>query len=185
MKDQQRAAFQGMLDEARKTADGLQAQLDELARTRNAEILIEVPELKAMEERFAELTKTETKTIKVKTVEAKSTGGPAGFAGGGKIPGWGGGDKIRAWLERGEWVIRKEAVRKYGSGLFAALNNLRMPPIPVPAFASGGLVGGGGVRDLGRVEIVAGGKAYPVFGNRSVVEELKEAIQKERLMKGQ
>jgi hypothetical protein len=165
-----------------KTASSIESMLKRLAQDRESEIKITVPDLEDYERRFKELTKTETKTIKVKTVEAKSTGGPAGFAGGGKIPGWGGGDKIRAWLERGEWVIRKEAVRKYGSGLFAALNNLRLP---MPRFATGGLVGGNmAAADLGRVEIAVGGRAYPVFGKRGVVEELKGAIQKERLMKG-
>ncbi|TET81769.1 MAG: phage tail tape measure protein, partial [Candidatus Heimdallarchaeota archaeon] len=46
------------------------------------------------------------------------------FARGAKLPGWGGGDKIKALLEAGEWVIRKEAVQKYGSALFEALNSL-------------------------------------------------------------
>jgi len=41
-----------------------------------------------------------------------------------KLPGFGGGDKIRALLEAGEWVIKKEAVKKYGSSLFEALNNM-------------------------------------------------------------
>jgi len=49
------------------------------------------------------------------------------FRSGFKIPGFGGGDKVRALLEPGEWVIRKEAVQKYGNDLFAALNNMELP----------------------------------------------------------
>lgn len=37
-------------------------------------------------------------------------------------------DTIPAFLRPGEWVIRPEAVQKYGDGLFAALNGLRLNP---------------------------------------------------------
>jgi len=67
-------------------------------------------------------------------------------------------------LEAGEFVIRKEAVKKYGTALFAGLNamrldmsslvrarvgglisNISMPSIPAPrvAFADGGVVSTG------------------------------------------
>jgi hypothetical protein len=81
---------------------------------------------------------------------------------GGKLRGYGGGDKVRALLEPGEYVVRKEAVKKYGEGVFSALNNMRMAsedvgstvaqkiggiikratyqPGPVQAFAGGGSV---------------------------------------------
>lgn len=62
------------------------------------------------------------------------------YATGGHIsgPGSGTSDQIPAWLSNGEYVIRAASVRKYGAGLFDALNrgNAR--------FASGGMVGGGG-----------------------------------------
>lgn len=165
-----------------KTASDIEAVLKRLAQDRESEIRITVPDLEDYERRFKELTKDATKTIRIETIEKKRAGGMAGFAGGGRIPGWGGGDRIRALLERGEFVVRKEAVKRYGAGLFQALNNLRLP---VPRFAAGGLVGGNmAATDLGRVELAIGGKAYPVFGDRSVVEELKGAIQRERLMKG-
>lgn len=47
---------------------------------------------------------------------------------GGFISGYGGGDKVRALLEKGEYVLRKEAVRKYGVGLIKSLNNLSFGP---------------------------------------------------------
>jgi hypothetical protein len=42
------------------------------------------------------------------------------------LSGFGGGDKIKALLEPGEFIIRKEAVQKYGSKLFTALNAMRL-----------------------------------------------------------
>ena len=47
------------------------------------------------------------------------------MATGGKLSGYGGGDRINALLEAGEFVIRKEAVRRYGAGLFQALNAMK------------------------------------------------------------
>jgi TP901 family phage tail tape measure protein len=62
-----------------------------------------------------------------------------GFATGGYIsgPGTGTSDSIRAWLSNGEYVIRANAVQKYGKGLLDALNVGRLK---LPAFANGGLV---------------------------------------------
>lgn len=92
-----------------------------------------------VEERLvAMISKERTVWINVKEVVQKATGGPIGFARGGKLPGYGGGDRISALLEAGEYVIRKEAVSKFGSGLFHALNSLRLPEIP--RFAAGGSV---------------------------------------------
>jgi len=81
---------------------------------------------------------------------------------GGRLRGYGGGDKVKALLEPGEYVVRKEAVKKYGEGVFSALNNMKMAsedvgstvaqkiggiikratyqPGPVQAFAGGGSV---------------------------------------------
>jgi len=81
-------------------------------------------------------SKTITLTVKVNdqsggkfdsgpdVVPEGKTGGVVKAKRGAKLPGFGGGDKVRALLEAGEWVIRKEAVQKYGSAMFAALNNL-------------------------------------------------------------
>jgi rubrerythrin len=45
---------------------------------------------------------------------------------GGKLRGYGGGDKVKALLEPGEYVVRKEAVKKYGENVFSALNNMKV-----------------------------------------------------------
>ena len=79
-------------------------------------------------------------TVMAEVVQARATGGLIQrLATGGSLPGYGGGDRIPALLEAGEFVIRKEAVRMFGSGIFSALNNLRLPEIP--RFATGGAVG--------------------------------------------
>jgi len=46
------------------------------------------------------------------------------LAGGGRLPGFGGGDIVNARLEPGEYVVRKEQVKKLGVGLFDWLNSL-------------------------------------------------------------
>ncbi|MBF0175191.1 MAG: hypothetical protein HQL83_17410, partial [Magnetococcales bacterium] len=66
--------------------------------------------------------------------------GPVGFAGGGFLPGWGDRDDVPALLQRGEFVLRKEAVRRYGLGLIQAMNQMRLRPGTIPGFAHGGLV---------------------------------------------
>ena len=92
-------------------------------------------------------TKARTVKIYTQTIEKRALGGPIGaarLARGGRLPGFGGGDRIPALLEAGEYVIRKEAVSRFGAGLFDALNRLRLPdlsallPIPAPVAAAGG-----------------------------------------------
>ena len=59
---------------------------------------------------------------------------PLGFQSGGKIPGYGGGDKIQALLEAGEYVINKQSAAVYNP-ILNAINNDK-----VQRFASGGMV---------------------------------------------
>ena len=56
---------------------------------------------------------------------------------GGLIPGTGNKDSVPTLLTPGEFVIRKEAVRKYGKGFFEMLNKMS---IPIKHFSVGGLV---------------------------------------------
>lgn len=90
--------------------------------------------------------KDKTVTITTRHVEAKQGGGPVGaFARGGKLPGFGGGDRVRALLEAGEYVINKNAVRKYGAAMFSAYNSMATPVLSAMKnplkFAFGGFVG--------------------------------------------
>jgi hypothetical protein len=84
---------------------------------------------------------------------AETAAGPGGFAGGGYVRGSGVGDTVPAMLMPGEFVTRASAVRHYGAGFFAALNQQRLPAFdfgglvdaiharPGPHFAEGGMVG--------------------------------------------
>lgn len=125
--------------------------------------------------------KVVTVTVRQVTQEAHRLGGMVGLAAGGKLPGFGGGDRIRALLEAGEFVIRKEAVAKYGAALFAALNNLRLPApeiMGMPAFAAGGPVGPVETMNL---NLLAGGVSAPmtVVGNRQSLRAAVKGIEEE------
>jgi hypothetical protein len=104
-----------------------------------------MPQIAALDKALNAMAKDRTVTVTVKEVQAHATGGLIRkFARGGALGGYGGGDRIPAMLEAGEFVIRKEAVRKFGANAFAALNNLQLPEINFPrvGFATGGLAGG-------------------------------------------
>lgn len=66
-----------------------------------------------LKRKIDEATKTRTVTVYTNVVQNRRWGGlVAGFARGGKVPGgYGGGDRVPAMLEPGEFVLRKEAVK--------------------------------------------------------------------------
>lgn len=110
-----RTMFVGMEKDASTQIKKIDAALDKMARDRKV-------------------------SVTVTEVQARATGGMIHkLATGGKLSGYGGGDRIPALLEAGEYIIRKEAVAKFGAGLFHKLNSLNLPK-----FATGGSVGGGG-----------------------------------------
>ncbi|MEO5350500.1 MAG: hypothetical protein H7836_12755, partial [Magnetococcus sp. YQC-3] len=83
-----------------------------------------------------EIAEVQDKTVTITVVrEDVGGGGTEGFARGGHLPGWGGGDRIHALLEAGEFVLNKHAVRRYGVDRLHAINQMRLPQ-----FAHGGLV---------------------------------------------
>jgi tape measure domain-containing protein len=109
--------------------------------------------------------------ITVREVQARAQGGLIQrFAGGGKLPGYGGGDRISALLEAGEFVIRKEAVSKFGAGIFHALNALRLPELP--KFATGGLVAAGPTDTVNIMLTLPSGSTYPMTGSRTTAEQI-------------
>ncbi len=63
-----------------------------------------------------------------------------GLAQGGPVsgPGTGTSDSILARLSAGEYVVRAEAVRRWGVGFMDAINGLTMPAVPRLSFADGG-----------------------------------------------
>jgi len=191
------------------TASIIKAKLDEIAKDRVTNVSIELKNLAAAQTAINALTKDETKyiTVVTKHVEANQTGGPVGFARGGRLPGYGGGDKIRALLEAGEFVIRKEAVSKYGVGLFHALNamkadfpnmikarvgglisNLSIPSIPVQKFATGGMAMTGGPSETLVVRFQAGDIEAPVKitdpGSRAAMKKMATELSRMRLVYG-
>lgn len=95
-----------------------------------------------------EATKTRTVTVYTNVVQGRRQGGLiAGFARGGKVPGgYGGGDRVPALLEPGEFVLRKEAVARFGVAFLNHLNSLRIPDLfgLLSASAAGGGAGGSG-----------------------------------------
>jgi TP901 family phage tail tape measure protein len=132
--------------------------------------------------------KTVTVTVVQRTVEQHSVGGLVGagvkrFAVGGHLPGYGGGDRIQALLEAGEFVMRKEAVRRYGLGAMMAINSMRAP---LPAYAVGGIVGipsapaanHGGGREVLDINLRLPGSAEPVrvSAERGEAERLVQAL---------
>lgn len=97
--------------------------------------------------------------------EGHQNGGPIqAFANGGwprvqgQLPGYGGGDRVRALLEDGEFVLRKEAVAANGSQTIQALNDGRLQ-LSVKRFNSGGQVsnheedGGTGYSSAGSFDV--------------------------------
>jgi tape measure domain-containing protein len=60
----------------------------------------------------------------------------------GQLPGYGGGDRVRALLEDGEFVLRKEAVKANGKKTIQAINDGQLQIAPIKLFNSGGAVDG-------------------------------------------
>jgi TP901 family phage tail tape measure protein len=150
----QKDAAQTAQAEWQTTAEGIKAQLDEIAKQREANVQITLSGIEAAQSAINNFIKNipDKKTIiieevhVVKTTQAKATGGivgaykHGGIAGAfqttasviraatGKIlPGFGGGDKIRTILEAGEGILRKEAIAGLGKKFFFAYNRLDVP----------------------------------------------------------
>jgi hypothetical protein len=117
-------------------------------------------------------SKTETKTKRVwqrigdsysYEPYAQQTGGLAGLPTGepwrfnvggyaplaGLLPGYGGGDTIKALLERGEFIVRKEAVKALGLPALQTINRGQLPVETPIRRAIGGLVSSGGADATG------------------------------------
>lgn len=134
-------------------------------------------------------SKTVTITTVHRTVQASQEGGPVQkliqLAFGGRLPGYGGGDRVPVLAEAGEWVIRKEAVRKYGDSLMAAINTMRLPgaPTTVPkGFQEGGPVS----RESLEVRFAVGEEQFPLRvrsrEDLSVARALARELDRSRLV---
>lgn len=90
-------------------------------------------------------------TIYVQTIQTNQNGGeiqhfanggmPTFTRMGGQLGGFGGGDTVPAMLEPGEYIVKKEAVQKYGSGFMSKLNAMQVPQNDLPKYQNGGSVG--------------------------------------------
>lgn len=128
------AAIKAALAVATTELANANTKITEMTTALNKEYLLKVgidqASLSAAQAAIADLTKPETKVITVVTQNAQSAGGLAGqggFARGGLLPGFGGGDKIRALLEAGEFVVRKEAVKALSVPVLQNINAGRLP----------------------------------------------------------
>lgn len=199
----QRDTYKKLEEEATQTMDKIGTKLDDLTEEREAKIEIELLGLSEAQKKLDTLTEKATKEVTVKITEKRSYGGVVGrYAKGGIFPGYGGGDKVSVLAEAGEGFVRKEAIRKYGESFFNAYNSMSLPlasvaeslkariggivsqkvNVPVMKFQSGGVVPTS-LRDMGRVEIAVGSSAFPVMAEINVIEELKNALSTEKLMR--
>jgi TP901 family phage tail tape measure protein len=126
--------------------------------------------------------------------EAAKTGGPIGLDAGGKIQGYGGGDTVPAMLEKGEFVIRKEAVQKYGQGLFASLNSMvagmkiggMIPKVQMPKFSDGGSVSAASgfslSNQLHTINLNVNNTPHKLYGDEQAVRGLVKTLRREQLV---
>jgi hypothetical protein len=119
------------------------------------------------------------------------------------LSGYGGGDTVDAKLEPGEYIIRKEAVRKYGAGLFEALNTMKLNAADAIKARIGGMISnisipqsrthfqtGGQVPDSSgetmTIRFQAGNVEMPltVQGNRGTIRQMVKNFEKELIKLG-
>ena len=207
---EQKNAAREMEDQYRESAELIKIELDDIAGDREAKIEITLDGLEAAKNKVENwINDPATKIVYIKTVEQKATGGRVlGMARGGRFPGDSKQDSLWVRARPGEGFVRNEALSVWdsllGPGFFEGINapwskagqrikaamsgNISGFSIPVPgaprmADASGGRVPDMGLKDMGPVEINLGNKAYPVMGRIDVIEELKGALIKEKLLR--
>ena len=184
--------IQSNISEAQGEIVALQAEIDTLTgKPKTVSVDAQISQAQsAIEAVQSQLDALQDKVIYVTVIEetqqARRWGGfitdPNGniprFATGGKLPGYGGGDRIHALLEAGEFIVRKEAVSKYGAGALHAINNLRLPK-----FQNGGMVGGDANRtgntnpDFVNIRLDLGsGRVVPFTTKREQVQGIKDAF---------
>lgn len=100
----------------------------------------------------------------------------------GRVPGYGGGDIVDARLEPGEFVLRKEAVKKIGINALRQWNNLNSSAIKSlgPQGTSQGTLFSG---QLHTVDIKVGGDSHVVYAPIDVLGRLTTSLRRTRLMK--
>ena len=180
-------------------------RIDELPKQITLSTDEAVSNIEELEREFDSLVAKMERGVEIKVSTTSKLGGLVAAAQGlaaqtgGRLTGYGGGDKIRALLEPGEWVIRKEAVKKYGNAMFAALNAMKLPslrlpamdlsklrmsmprlPGTAPAFQAGGAAGSQGTGRTVNLNLsLDGGEVFPLQGEERIVESLIRRLRRE------
>lgn len=193
------AGKQTQLDEANSQIQSLEGRLNALKNTQlkvSADTAQADTALDGTKSRIDALPSEKTVTIKTVVdgppLPAGDTVIPAqANAAGGLIrgPGSGTSDSILSWLSNGEYVIKADAVRHWGTSFFHALNNLTMP-----RFAVGGLVGRSVAAEVsnsvGRDALqpirlaVPGVGEFPLMAKQDVATEMERILNREALAHG-
>ncbi|UZR30793.1 tape measure protein [Methylococcus mesophilus] len=194
---------------AMQSAQSVGAEIDkidqQLRHGFNLDIKADPAALQALQTQLAELLRPETKIINIKVVKdgnsiTATPDGSAlpdtgltvpGYRRGGWIKGYGGGDRIPALLEEGEFVLRKEAVRKLGLDKLYALNNLALPRFSIGGYVAQALP----AFDASLTRSSDGGQpvhihlpgipgSFPLNGDPQVVAALKREVARAALKHG-
>ena len=113
-------------------------------------------------------------------------GGIIALQNGGKLAGYGGGDRNLALLEDGEFVVRKEAVRNYGADYLHNLNNIKLPKFQfggmvdfnnLPKFQTGGEVGNNSGYTANINFTMPSGKNYNLNGREDIVRAISQEFR--------
>lgn len=128
------------------------------------------------------LAKIKSKTVTITTKYVSKGSVPTQKAVGGRLPGYGGGDRNPVLAEDGEWWIRKEAVRKYGDSFMSSINNMTLPKFQV-----GGAVGGvvnsvtpqtSPLANFGKVVLDTGNMSIPALVSKDIFSDLEAQLSK-------
>lgn len=177
---------QSAVDQAQQAVEKIQSQInliesisfsfDETKTLAEAKRVID--QIKSLIEKqpiVVPVTLKPTNNIGGESVEAP------GLATGGFIkgPGTSTSDSILARLSKGEYVLRADAVKKYGLDFLNQLNAGRLP-----GFAAGGLVQPSGGSSGTPVNLNMGGKQYPMNTSPDTADRLRRDTYIEQLKKG-
>jgi len=146
-----------------------------------------------------ELSKRVDKYVYIHTMQANQNGGeilPRFQTGGsldngeghsrksGKLSGYGGGDKVKALLEAGEFIVRKEAVKSLGLYRMYQINQGKLPRyqagggVNIPRFNSGGSVTKDNSKGTVELNLNLGSEKYKTVADEDVAIALAEHLQR-------
>jgi hypothetical protein len=156
---------------------------------KNVTVNMDEGALGAVRQQIAALTRDETKTIYIRTVEQRATGGRVGMSRGGKLPGDSLIDSIPVLARPGEWFIRNESAKFWGDGFMAAINaplsaagQKLQAAMGMQRFATGGQVQ---PSDMGSLTINVGAASFPVQGKQNILAGLKQELRREQMRRPQ